>query len=151
MTVMAVEAAVAVPIVAQRHRCDCGRPSWNYFRARNKWACGYFSTFACVPAVIWSRLDTARIGAAQEEDVNWLRHLVQRWGARHFSLVCPQCRRPASSLVFRRERFKLGDEKLVCEQCGQTSLVTLWRFEGLSCHGDRDGAGRHEFSESPRH
>lgn len=37
----------------------------------------------------------------------------------------------------------LGDEKLVCEQCGTTSVVTFWRFEGLSCHGDRNDAGEH--------
>lgn len=38
----------------------------------------------------------------------------------------------------------LGDEKLVCEHCGTTSVVTFWRFEGLSCHGDRDDSSRHE-------
>ena len=69
---------------------------------------------------------------AEGEDVNWLRHLTVRWGARNLSLVCPHCRRPASSLAFKRGRFMLGDENLVCEQCGKTSLVTLWRFEGLS-------------------
>jgi hypothetical protein len=38
----------------------------------------------------------------------------------------------------------LGDEELVCEQCGTTSVVTFWRFEGLSHHGDRDDSGCHE-------
>jgi hypothetical protein len=38
----------------------------------------------------------------------------------------------------------LGDEKLVCEHCGTTSVVTFWRFEGLSHHGDCDDSGRHE-------
>lgn len=37
----------------------------------------------------------------------------------------------------------LGDEKLVCEQCGTASVVTFWRFEGLSCLGDRDDAREH--------
>lgn len=27
----------------------------------------------------------------------------------------------------------LGDEELVCDQCGESSVVTFWRFEGLSC------------------
>lgn len=82
--------------------------------------------------------------------MNWLRHLVQRWDARHFALICPQCHQPASSLLFRRGRYMLGDEKLVCEQCGTTSLVTFWRFEGLSCHGDRDDSGRHQqLADSP--
>lgn len=34
----------------------------------------------------------------------------------------------------------LGDETLVCEECGESSLVTFWRFEGLSCHADRPDA-----------
>ena len=38
----------------------------------------------------------------------------------------------------------LGDEKLVCEQCGTTSVVTFWRFEGLSCRADRTEARRQE-------
>ncbi|WP_194467354.1 hypothetical protein [Bradyrhizobium sp. CCBAU 53340] len=38
----------------------------------------------------------------------------------------------------------LGDEKLVCEQCGTASVVTFWRFEGLSCHSERGDSGRHE-------
>jgi hypothetical protein len=83
--------------------------------------------------------------------VNWLRHLAQRWGARHFLLVCPQCQQPASSLVFRRGRFKLGDETLVCEECGVASVVTFWRFEGLSCCGDPNSAGRHELLSNSRH
>ncbi|UGX96826.1 hypothetical protein G6321_00017475 [Bradyrhizobium barranii subsp. barranii] len=64
--------------------------------------------------------------------MSWLRHLVLRWGARNFSLTCPHCRHPASSSSFKRARFMLGDEKLVCEECGETSVVTFWRFEGLS-------------------
>ena len=81
----------------------------------------------------------------QEEDVNWLRHLAQRWGARHLPLVCPQCQQPASSHVYKRGRFMLGDENLLCEECGETSVVTFWRFEGLAHHDDRipatDGRG----------
>ncbi|WP_128950907.1 hypothetical protein [Bradyrhizobium guangzhouense] len=69
--------------------------------------------------------------------MNWLRHLAQRWGARHLPLVCPQCQQPASSHVYKRGRFKLGDESLVCEQCGEASVVTFWRFEGLASHDDR--------------
>ncbi|OAF06195.1 hypothetical protein AYJ54_21230 [Bradyrhizobium centrolobii] len=60
-----------------------------------------------------------------------------RWGARKLSLTCPHCRHPASLLAFKRGRFMLGDEKLCCERCGETSAVTLWRFEGLSCQSDR--------------
>ncbi|MBR0862742.1 hypothetical protein JQ614_11910 [Bradyrhizobium diazoefficiens] len=76
--------------------------------------------------------------AVSEEDrVNWLRRLALRWGVRKFSLVCPHCRHPASSPIFRRGRFMLGDETLVCEECGEASLVTFWRFEGLSCCSDR--------------
>jgi len=70
---------------------------------------------------------------ANEDGVNWLRHIVLRWGARNISLACPRCRQPASSSTFRRGRFMLGDEKLVCEACGESSVVTFWRFEGLSC------------------
>jgi len=70
---------------------------------------------------------------ANEDGVNWLRHIVLRWGARNISLACPRCRHPASSSTFRRGRFMLGDEKLVCEACGESSVVTFWRFEGLSC------------------
>jgi len=101
-----------------------------------------FSTFACASNMICS-VKVAWTGVAQGEDVNWLRHLAQRWSARHFSLVCPQCRQPASSLLYRRGRFMLGDDKLVCEQCGTTSVVTFWRFEGLSCQGGRDDSGGH--------
>ncbi|MGO4508927.1 hypothetical protein AB4Z51_18095 [Bradyrhizobium sp. 2TAF36] len=68
--------------------------------------------------------------------MSWLRHLVLRWGARNFSLTCPHCRHPASSSSFKRARFMLGDEKLVCEECGETSVVTFWRFEGLSSRPD---------------
>lgn len=77
---------------------------------------------------------------AKEEGVSWLRHLVLRWGARNFSLACPHCRHPASSLTFRRARFMLGEEELVCEECGEASVVTFWRFEGLSCRSDRTQA-----------
>jgi hypothetical protein len=45
----------------------------------------------------------------------------------------------------------LGEEKLVCEHCGTASLVTFWRFEGLSCHGDRGDAGGHAFLETSGH
>ncbi|OKO84955.1 hypothetical protein AC630_07275 [Bradyrhizobium sp. AS23.2] len=74
-----------------------------------------------------------------------------RWSARNFSLACPHCRHPASSLTFRRARFMLGDEKLVCEQCGETSVVTFWRFEGLSCPSDRAEARRREPQHHSRH
>jgi len=94
-----------------------------------------------------------RIGAAsgKRADVNWLRHLVLRWGARNFSLVCPHCRHPASSPTFRRGRYMLGDETLCCEHCGVTSVVTFWRFEGLSCRADRPEAGRAEPLPDSRH
>ncbi len=38
----------------------------------------------------------------------------------------------------------LGDEKLVCEHCRETSVVTFWRFEGLSCPSDHAEARRRE-------
>jgi hypothetical protein len=88
---------------------------------------------------------------AEEEGVIWLRHLALRWGARNFSLVCPRCRHPASSPMFRRGRYKLGDEKLVCEECGETSVVTFWRFEGLSCRADRTDAVRRAPVPNARH
>ncbi|UVO39466.1 hypothetical protein KUL72_14485 [Bradyrhizobium arachidis] len=45
----------------------------------------------------------------------------------------------------------LGDEKLVCEQCGTTSVVTFWRFEGLSCHGEGGDPGKPERLADSRH
>jgi hypothetical protein len=45
----------------------------------------------------------------------------------------------------------LGDEKLPCEQCGRTSVVTFWRFEGLSCRPDRaEAKGRRPLANSSR-
>jgi hypothetical protein len=67
---------------------------------------------------------------------------VLRWGARNCPLACPHCRRPASPFEFRRARYMLGDERLICDQCGETSVVTFWRFEGLSCRPDGSEAGR---------
>jgi hypothetical protein len=73
----------------------------------------------------------------EEGDVSFLRHLALRWSTRNFSLVCPHCQHPASFPTFRRARFMLGDETLVCQHCRETSVVTFWRFEGLSCQPDR--------------
>jgi hypothetical protein len=87
----------------------------------------------------------------EEEGVNWLRHLVLRWGARNLSLVCPRCQHPASSPTFRRGRYMLGDEKLVCDACGQASVVTFWRFEGLSSRCDGAEASRREPLPNSRH
>jgi hypothetical protein len=64
--------------------------------------------------------------------VNWLRIFIQRWETRNLSLVCPHCKGLASAATFRRGRYRLGDEELVCEECREASNVTLWRFEGLS-------------------
>ena len=75
------------------------------------------------------------------DGVDWLRNLVVRWGARNFSLVCPHCRQPASPAVFRRGRYRLGEETLACERCGETNLITFWRFEGLSGCGSDPSAG----------
>jgi len=110
-----------------------------------------FSTFACAPSMLCSA--SKRIGAAsvKRADVNWLRHLVLRWGARNLSLVCPHCRHPASSPTLRRGRYMLGDETLLCDHCGVTSVVTFWRFEGLSCRADRPEARRAEALPDPRH
>lgn len=38
----------------------------------------------------------------------------------------------------------LGNEMLCCERCGETSAVTLWRFEGLSYRSERAEARMHE-------
>ncbi|WP_314960459.1 hypothetical protein [Bradyrhizobium cosmicum] len=83
--------------------------------------------------------------------MNWLKHLVLRWGARNFSLVCPRCRHPASSTTFRRGRFMLGDEKLSCEECGEDSVVTFWRFEGFSSRSDCVEAMRRTRLSDQRH
>jgi hypothetical protein len=64
--------------------------------------------------------------------VNWIRNLFLRWDARNYLLVCPNCKTAASAEAFRRGRYMLGEQKLTCERCGEASLVTLWRFEGLS-------------------
>jgi hypothetical protein len=45
----------------------------------------------------------------------------------------------------------LGDEQLACDACGQISVVTFWRFEGLSIRCDRTEAGRHEPLPNSRH
>ena len=70
-------------------------------------------------------------------------HDEDDWENTDDTVPCPHCRRPASSLAFKRGRFMLGEENLVCEQCDETSLVTFWRFEGLSgqpgCTGARQG------------
>jgi hypothetical protein len=42
----------------------------------------------------------------------------------------------------------LGDEQLVCDACGETSVVTFWRFEGLSCCTE---AMRHAPLSNARH
>jgi hypothetical protein len=104
-----------------------------------------FSAFACCASRLCERV------VAEEEGVNWLRHLVLRWGARNFSLVCPHCRHPASRPTYRRGRFKLGDETLICAQCGEACLVTFWRFEGLSCRSDRTEATRCDPLPDSRH
>jgi hypothetical protein len=108
-----------------------------------------FSTFACNASMLcWRKGGNY---GHKEEGVNWLRHLVLRWSARHFSLVCPHCRRPASPPTFKRGRFMLGDQKLSCEQCGETSVVTFWRFEGLSRRPEcAEATGREPLANSPR-
>ena len=45
----------------------------------------------------------------------------------------------------------LGDEMLACEHCGETSLVTFWRFEGLSGEPGCSEAGRHESLANSQH
>jgi hypothetical protein len=45
----------------------------------------------------------------------------------------------------------LGDEQLACDACGQTSVVTFWRFEGFSIRCDRAEAGRREPLPNSRH
>lgn len=44
----------------------------------------------------------------------------------------------------------LGDEKLSCEACGETSVVTFWRFEGLSCRSDGSDAMQRAPLADPR-
>lgn len=110
-----------------------GRPCGSILRTHEKeWSILFHF---CVSSIHATANDDGRRerDIANEEGVNWLRHLGLRWGARNISLACPRCRHPASSPTFRRGRFMLGDEQLVCEECGETSVVTFWRFEGLSC------------------
>ena len=38
-----------------------------------------------------------------------------------------------------------------CEYCGETSLVTFWRFEGLSGQPGCSNAGRHESLANSQH
>lgn len=45
----------------------------------------------------------------------------------------------------------LGDDKLGCDQCGETSVVTFWRFEGLSYRADCSKAGQHKSLANSRH
>lgn len=45
----------------------------------------------------------------------------------------------------------LGDEKLTCEECGETSVVTFWRFEGLSWRSECTGATRRAPLSGSRH
>lgn len=45
----------------------------------------------------------------------------------------------------------LGDENLTCEECGETSVVTFWRFEGLSSRSECGGATQSAPLSSSRH
>jgi hypothetical protein len=64
-----------------------------------------------------------------------VRNLLVRWYGRNLPLVCPHCQKPADPTVFRRARYLAGDRPLTCDGCGQSSLITLWRFEGVSRRG----------------
>ncbi len=111
-----------------------------------------FEPFPLLRAEHLCSVEGRRGGAVRKDQgVNWLKHLVLRLGARNFSLVCPRCQQPASSLTFRRGRYMLGDEMLACEHCGETSLVTFWRFEGLSGEPGCSEAGRHESLANSQH
>jgi hypothetical protein len=70
-----------------------------------------------------------------EDIVGWIQDLFVQWRARKLILVCPHCKRTPSRLTFEHARFMVGEHVLTCEQCGKSSYVTLWRFEGASYHG----------------
>jgi hypothetical protein len=61
-----------------------------------------------------------------------LRNLALRWMERNRKLTCPHCRRPASAETFKRGRYLLAQEELVCELCHEVSPVAFWRYHGLS-------------------
>jgi transposase-like protein len=64
--------------------------------------------------------------------VGFFHDLIVRWEMRKLKLSCPHCKSPASPRTFGRARYMRGDDTLVCERCDEASLVTFWRFEGLS-------------------
>jgi hypothetical protein len=65
-----------------------------------------------------------------------LRNLILRWTQRNQKLVCPHCKRPASSRTFKRGRYLLAEEELVCDQCGEASPAAFWRYHGLASPSD---------------
>ena len=60
--------------------------------------------------------------------------LLRRWKIAKLALVCPSCKETASAETYRRGRYLIDDEPLICEHCHNTWPVTFWRFAGFSQH-----------------
>jgi len=58
--------------------------------------------------------------------------LLRRWKIAKLALACPSCKEVASAETYRRGRYLIDDEPLVCEHCRNTWPVTFWRFTGFS-------------------
>ncbi|MBR0757950.1 hypothetical protein JQ604_37705 [Bradyrhizobium jicamae] len=58
--------------------------------------------------------------------------LLRRWKIAKLALVCPSCKEVASAETYRRGRYLIDDEPLICEHCHNTAPVTFWRFAGFS-------------------
>ena len=76
----------------------------------------------------WVMIPRSRRG---EDTVILFRKLFRRASVRNLLLSCPHCKEPATPSTFRAGRYRLADEELFCERCGETSLVGYWRLEGV--------------------
>jgi hypothetical protein len=54
-----------------------------------------------------------------------------RWKLAKLALVCPSCKEVASAETYRRGRYLIDDDPLICEHCRNTWPVTFWRFAGF--------------------
>ena len=67
--------------------------------------------------------------------------LLRRWKIAKLALVCPSCKETASAETYRRGRYLIDDEPLICEHCRNTWPVTFWRFAGFDRHDGSQGRG----------
>ena len=73
-----------------------------------------------------------KITAGEIEDtVIFFRKYFRRLSVRNLSLCCPHCKEAATPSTFSTGRYRLADEELFCDRCGETSLVGYWRLEGV--------------------